>query len=56
MRPKVTLEIEIDESKLPPDWQKYLKDFFQLIDGSVVFFGQESRKIIKIKKIEIKEK
>lgn len=56
MKPKVILEIELDESKLPSDWQKYLEDFFRLMDGVLVPFGQETRKIIKIKKIEVKEK
>lgn len=55
MKSKIIIEVEFEENKLPQDWQKYLKEFYQSQDEAMIPFGQESRKKIKINKIEIKE-
>jgi len=28
MKPKVILDLELDETKLPKGWEKYLEEFF----------------------------
>jgi hypothetical protein len=56
IKPKVILELEIDETKLPKDWEKYLEEFFLNLDNQIITFGQETKKLIKIKKIEISTK
>ncbi|BCX15087.1 MAG: hypothetical protein KatS3mg088_770 [Patescibacteria group bacterium] len=52
---KVVLEIEVDETKISPGWEKYLEEFFKNLDNSIMPIGNEARKEIKIKKIEIKK-
>jgi len=52
-KPKVILELEFDDSKLPENWEKYLEEFFQNLDNTMIAFGGESRKVVKIKKIKI---
>jgi len=56
IKPKVILELEIDETKLPKDWEKYIEEFFLNLDNQIITFGQETKKLIKIKKIEISTK
>jgi len=55
LKPKVILDLELDETKLPKDWEKYLEEFFLNLDNQIVSFGQEVRKLIKIKKIIVKK-
>jgi len=52
-KPKVILELEFDDSKLPENWGKYLEEFFQNLDNTMIAFGGKSRKVVKIKKIKI---
>ena len=56
MKPKVILDLDLDKTKLPKGWGKYLEEFFLNLDNRIVSFGQETKKLIKIKKIEISTK
>jgi hypothetical protein len=55
LKPKVILNLELDETKLPKGWEKDIENFFLGLNDSLICFGTEVRKIIKIKKVEVKK-
>jgi len=55
LKPKVILDLELDETKLPKGWEKDIENFFLGLSDSLICFGTEVRKIIKIKKVAVKK-
>ncbi|OIN89713.1 hypothetical protein AUJ59_00835 [Candidatus Beckwithbacteria bacterium CG1_02_47_37] len=55
LKAKTTVEIEVDQDEIPPDWQQGLKESISSLDGTMVYFGSESKGVMKIKNIKIEE-
>lgn len=43
LKAKITVEIEVDQDKIPPGWQQDLKVFFTTtLDGVMVYFSESN--------------
>ena len=55
LKAKITIKAVIEQDKIPAEWRENVKATFETLDNTMVYFGSESKGVMKIKEIKVEE-